>query len=157
MRSVKSVVFIGLLLILQSSVFSRLCLFGVGPDLVLVAVVIFAVLNQDEKSTLFAAGTAFLQDLLSYGIYLNLVLKVAYTALINAMKKNFMGSEFFLAAVLLALFTFVTFILTGIIYPLLSGKPIDYPAWLLTVLIAMLYNLVFLPILFPILKKLSHD
>lgn len=157
MRYIKIGLFIILLLILQGVVFSRLSFFGVGPDLILVAVVAFAVMNQDEKATWFTASSAFLQDLLAWGLYLNLILKVVYTAGINAVKKSFMGNDFVLAAGLLAFFTLITFILTGIIYPLLSGSGIDYPAWIISVVLAIIYNLIFLPLIFPILKNLSHD
>ena len=157
MRYLKLGLFVILLLVLQIGVFSRLRVFGVAPDLILVAVVAFTVINQDEESILFAAGSALLQDLLCYGLYLNLILKVVYSAAINAIKKSFMGSDFLLAAGVLVVFNLITFILTGIIFPLLGSKGIDYLAWLLSTLSASLYNLLFLPIIFAILKNLSHD
>jgi len=157
MRYLKLAIFVILLLVLQIGVFSRLIIFGVVPDLILVAVVTFTVINQDEESILFAAGSSLFQDLLSYGLYLNLILKVVYSATTNAIKKSFMGSDFLLAAGVLVIFTLITFILNGIIFPLLGSKGIDYLAWLLSTLSASLYNLLFLPIIFAILKDLSHD
>jgi rod shape-determining protein MreD len=157
MRYLKLVLFVILLLVLQIGVFSRLIIFGVVPDLILVAVVAFTVINQDEESILFAAGASLFQDLLSYGLYLNLISKVVYSAAINAIKNSFMGSDFLLAAGVLVVFNLITFILTGIISPLLGSKGIDCWAWLISTLSATIYNLIFLPIIFSILKDLSHD
>ena len=70
MRLILILIYVLLVVILQSVVFARLHFFGVSPDLILVSIICFAVLEKRERAIVFAAGTSFLQDILSFGIYL---------------------------------------------------------------------------------------
>ncbi len=150
------VIYALLMIILQTVVFARLNFFGISPDLILVSVISFAVLGGRSKATLFAAGSSFVQDVLSFGIYMHTITRVVVCSLVSSVKGSFAGSEYSLTAGLVVFFTPVILIIEGGFYWLFSGRPIDIGQLLFTILIATFYNLFMVPIIFPIVKKLSH-
>lgn len=85
--------FVLIILLLQTVVFSRLSIFGATPDLVLVTVISFAVLNRRRRTTLLAALLGFLQDVMSFGVYLNVISKVLVAGLISLAKENSIGKR----------------------------------------------------------------
>lgn len=144
------------IVVLQSVIFARINFFGVFPDLILVSVISFAVLQSGRNPTLFAGGAALLQDILSFGVYLNTITRVMVCALVSGMKESFAGNEYSLVAGLVVFFTPVLLLLEGGFYAVFAGRQIDPLHLLFSILIATFYNLFMVPILFPIVKKLSH-
>ncbi len=145
-----------LVIVLQSVVFARLNIFGVSPDLVLVSVISFAILEKRERATLFAAGSGFMQDLLSFGAYLHTITRVAVSSLVGILKEGFLGNEYSMAALFVAFFTPLILIIEGGWHALFGGRPLDLMHLASTIFVATLYNLILVPIIFPILKKLCH-
>ena len=156
MRWFLIVFYILFIAVLQTVVFARLSVFGVSPDLILVSVVGFAVLDQKQRSTVIAAGAGFIQDILSFGVYLHTITRVVISSLISAVKESFAGSEYFLAAVFVALFTPLALVVEGGFHAFFGGRHIDLIPLLSSILIATLYNLLMVPFLFPIIKRLTH-
>lgn len=150
------VIYALLMIALQSVVFARLSFFGVSPDLVLVSVISFAVLEKRNRATLFAAGSSFLQDILSFGIYMHTITRVVACSLVSTVKESFAGNGYSLTAGLVVFFTPLILIVEGGFYSLFGGRPIDIMQLLFTILVATFYNLFMVPVIFPIVKKLSH-
>jgi len=155
MRALKFASLIVVLLICQTGVLPHLAFLGVTPDLVLVAVIIFAVLGKKEEAVLFAALGAGGQDLLSQGWFLQTILKVAVAAVIANFRDEFGGDEYNLAAGLVALVTPLYLLLElGCLF-FISGREIG-PGYILSKLIAgTIYNLIMVPLLYPLLRRLS--
>ncbi len=149
-------IYIIFVVILQTVVFARLHFFGVSPDLILVSIICFAVLEKEEKAVVFAAGSAFLQDILSFGVYLHTMTRVAVSWLVNSAKESFAGNEYSLAAVFVFLFTPLVLIIESGFHSIFRGRPFDIAHLLFTILVATFYNLFLVPVLFPILRKISH-
>jgi len=155
MRLILILTYVIFLVVLQSVVFSRLHFFGVSPDLILVSIICFAVLEKSERAVVFAAGSAFLQDVLSFGIYLHTITRVAISWIINSVRGSFAGNEYFLAAVFVFLFTPLALVVESGFHSIFGGRPFDIGHLLFTILVATFYNLFMVPVLFPILRKIS--
>ncbi len=149
-------IYILVVLIFQTVIFARLNLFGVVPDLVLVSVIIFSVFNNQQRSAIFSAGAGLLQDLLSFGIYLNTILKVLISLIVNLLKENFMGNEFVFSVILVVVFTPLSRLFeVGILY-FFGRSQFDCYSIITNTILATVYNMLFIPILFPIIKRISH-
>lgn len=157
MRLLKIILYILIILVFQTVVFSRLSFFGAAPDLVLVSVVIFAILNDGKRPTFFSAGGGLLQDILASGIYINTILKLVVSSVIGAVKEGLVSDESTLAAGFVLAFTPLTLFLKAGISFLFSGGPVDLYHLFFIVFFSSLYNLVMVPVLLPVLKKLSYD
>jgi rod shape-determining protein MreD len=157
MRWIRIGLYVLLILVLQTVVFARLNFWGAVPDLVLVSVIIFAILDKNQKSTLFAAGSSFLQDILGYGIYINTITKVLVSSLTSIIKESFIGDEYSLAALLVAVFTPLTLTVEGLILYLFFDTQFEAYAFVITVLITTVYNLIMVPVFLPVIRKLSRD
>jgi rod shape-determining protein MreD len=157
MRFIKIGLYILIILVLQTIVFSRLSFFGAAPDLVLVSVVIFAIRKEREKSNLFAAGSALLQDILSFGIYINTILKLVVSSVIGAVKEGLVSDEATLAAGFVLVFTPLTLFLKAGAAFFFFGRPVDLYHLVFIIFFSSVYNLIMIPILLPVLKKLSYD
>ncbi|MBN3032642.1 MAG: rod shape-determining protein MreD [Candidatus Saganbacteria bacterium] len=155
MRSLKFGLYLLALFVLQTVVFPRLNLFGVAPDLVLIFVVGCAVTAEPLPANLLAAGCGLFQDLLSAGPYLNLLLKVVIVNAGSAIKEGFAGDELSLSAWLIALFTPLHLIIEALVVYFFFERQFS-PFYLAgRVALATLYNLLLLPLLFPLVKALN--
>lgn len=155
MRLLKIVLFILLIIILQTVVFARFNLFGAVPDLALVVVIIFAILEENRtKATLFAGVVGLLQDVLSSGIYINTIIKVVVANLDKAMRRSFFGDDYFLSFAAVAVFTPITMLIQVSIYYFFFARQIGLGYIILTILLTTTYNLVMVPIFFPVIKRL---
>jgi rod shape-determining protein MreD len=157
MRLLKMVLYALVIIVLQTVIFVRLNFLGVSPDLILVSVIGYAVLGKRQNSILFAAGSGFMQDILSYGIYLHTITRVVACSLVSAIKENFVGNELSLIAGLVAIFTPLVLIIEVGIYSVFWGRAFDLAQLATTIFIATVYNLIMVPILCPIIKRVSHD
>lgn len=142
--------------VLQTVVFSRLAFLGVIPDLVLVSAIVFAVVQQRTPATLFAAGAAFIQDLLSAGIYLNVIIKTIASSVVGGIREKFVGDEYKFAAGMVAAITPVCVLAEGLILFFIFQKQVSPFFMLLKMIFSTLYNLILLPAIFPVIKKISH-
>ena len=143
-------------IILQTTIFARLNLFGVVPDLVLVSVIIFSVLNSGRKPIVFSAAAGFLQDVVSFGMYLNTIVKVLVSVCVEIVKESFIGSEFVLSLILVLVFTPLSLFFEAVVFVFFGIRQVAFGDLIINILSASLYNLAAVPILFPILRKISH-
>lgn len=156
MRFFKILLYILVVFVLQTVVFSRINFMGVVPDLVLVSIVIFAVLEERNPATFFAASFAFIQDIFSSGIYLNTILKTIVSNVISSLKEEFIGDEYTFAAGMVAVFTPLYVLTEGLILLFVFHKEYSLPYFIFRMAAATIYNLVLLPVLFPIVKVITH-
>ena len=145
------------IIILQSVVFARINLWGVIPDLILVSVIILAVLQKARYAIPIAFGFGFIQDMLSFGVFLNTLTKVAVSAAISILKENFIGSPYTLCLYLVVIFTPLSLVFEGAFSVFFFEKRIVLSQFFLTMLLTTVYNLIVFPFLFPILERLDHD
>jgi rod shape-determining protein MreD len=156
MRLLKLGLYILFILALQTVVFARLNIWGAAPDLILVSVIIFAVQEERKNTILFAAAAALLQDILSHGIYMNTVMKILIGYLVSSIKEGFAGEEFFLAAGSVAVLTPLALLVEGAVFYFFFSKPVDVPGLVTTMFLATIYNLVLVPVLFPLIRRAAR-
>jgi hypothetical protein len=144
-------------MLLQMVVLARLNFLGIAPDLILVSVIAFAVVSPKMPANLFSASLAFAQDLLSTGLYLNTVIKVIFNNAVLAVKDGYLGDEYALTAGLVALFSPLQLIASGAVYYFFLGHEFSLPAFIFRLFIFTLYNLMLVPLIFPLIRELSRD
>ncbi len=157
MRSFRIGVYVLSILALQSVVFARLNFWGTTPDLILVSVVIFALLQDLRKTIPIAFGAAVLQDTLAFGTFINTFSKVVVSLMVNFLKEYFLSNAYFLAVGFVAFFTPISLLLEGWILSFFFGKEIIIFHLLKTIFLSTLYNLIMIPVLYPIIEKLCHE
>lgn len=150
-------IYLLIIFVLQTVVFARFNLFGVSPDLVLVSIVIMAVLDKWQRALTFAAIGAFLQDVFSYGIYINLILKVLMCAVISGLKENLWGGQTSMVVLLVAAGTPLILLAEGLILIIFYGRPFLFSHLLLNIILGTAYNLALIPVLLPIMRNLIRE
>ncbi len=156
MRFLKLLFYILVVSVLQTVVLSRLSFMGAAPDLVLVSVVAFAVLEERTPATLFSAAQGFLQDLFTSGIYLNVIIKTVVSNVIASVKEGFMGDEYGFTAGMVAVFTPVCILLEALVISMIFQKQYDPVFIVFKMAAATIYNLVLVPAVFPAVKWAAH-
>lgn len=156
MRLIKIIIYIIASLVVQTVVAPRLNFFGVTPDLILVSVIIYAVLEEQGPAALFAAASGCLQDILTAGAYFNFILKVIVAGAVGALRDEFSGDEYSLAAGALAVVTPLLLLLEAAVLALFYDRRPDIPYLLFRMAAGTVYNLLMVPLLFPIIKELVH-
>jgi rod shape-determining protein MreD len=154
MRLLKPVFFIALLLVFQNVVFSRLNLFGISPDLILIAVIGMTVLADARQALGFAIVASLAQDLLSV-YYFNTFFNLALCLIILLIKERFEGEHQQLAIWLVLAFSPLQIIVQTLV-SLIAFK--SAPAgWLLAqkIVLLTLYNLLLMPIILGLLEKIG--
>jgi rod shape-determining protein MreD len=150
-------IYLLIILVLQTVLFTRLNLFGVSPDLVLVSIVIMAVLDKWQRALTFAAVGAFLQDVFSYGIYINVILKVLMCAVISGLKENLWGGQTSMVVLLVAACTPLVLLAEGLILIFFFGRPFLFSRLVLNIILQTAYNLVLIPVLLPVMRSLIRE
>lgn len=161
MRWLKIGLYILLILVLQTVVFARLNFWGAVPDLVLVSVIIFAVLDKGrvkaENALLFATGSGFLQDILSHGIYMHTISKVIICSLVRYIKESYVGNEYFLVVGMVAIFTPLTLVAEAGVFYFLYKQSLSISYMFSIILLTTIYNLIMVPIFSPLIGRLNYD
>lgn len=145
------------IIVLQTVVLARLTLFGFAPDLILVSVIIFAVLGGGNRATLFAAGSGLIQDILCFGVYLNVIMKVVVASAVSLIKDSFLGNEYALIFGLVAVFTPGTLIAEGMFYSFILGRQVFLPHLFLIIIITTILNLIVVPILLYFMRQIARE
>ena len=152
MRFVKIALFLLGVIVLQTVAGARLNFLGVFPDLILVSVIIFSVLEAETPAVVIAALFGFAQDLLARGIYANMLLKTLLCLAINIIKERFSGNENTLIFSLTAIVSPLFIIISGI-SQLVGGARLDLFYFIFTLLAGTLYNLLLALLLLPLIRK----
>ncbi|HVN67893.1 MAG TPA: hypothetical protein VMT55_05925 [Candidatus Sulfotelmatobacter sp.] len=139
----------------QTVIAARLGFLGVYPDLWLVSAVAFAVLSGRGEATFFSGAAGFLQDLLAAGPYVNTIVKLAVANVVSSVKEEFMGDEYSFTAGMVALFVPLLLVLRALLFLLFFGRPFGLPALLFQMAGQTAYSLLFVPLIFPLVKTLT--
>jgi rod shape-determining protein MreD len=142
--------------VLQLVVFPRLSFLGVVPDLALVSVIVYAVVAKRTQATWFAAAAGWLQDVFAAGLWLNTVLKIVIASLVNSLAEEFSGDEYALTAGLVAVGTPLCLAAEALVLFLVWQKEPVITAWLFRAAAATVYNLLLVPLVFPLIKAIAH-
>ena len=154
MRTFRWVLFLLLLLVLQTVIFPRLNLFGIYPDSFLVAVVVVAVTAESTPALLLAGFLGFLQDILSVGIYLNTMIKVMAGLVVANINREFVGDRGRLALGLTALISPAVVLLESLFYAVFLEAKLDLWYILLKLIVQTGMNLLLVPVFFWLTEKL---
>ena len=150
MKVLKTFFYFFSILLLQTIILPSFKYFGIVADLVLVSVIIFAVLEEDLKVLLIVAAVAgFMQDLCSFGIYFNLLSKVIVALFVYEIRERYFGDEYSLVALLVFLVTPFLILIQGLLF-------LATLEWF-KVVVATVYNLLMVPILWPVLRRICHE
>ena len=155
MRFFKIPLYMLAVVIVQTVIAPRLNFFGVFPDLVLVSVIVFSVLNERTPATVFSAAAGFVQDILSTGIYLNTIVKVLAANVVITLKEEFAGDEYSFAAGMVAAFTPVILLLEHLVFFFFLDRQFSLSALLFKMAAGTVYNLLMVPLLFPIIRGIA--
>ena len=156
MRFLKTAGYILAVVILQTVVFARLNFLGVMPDLVLVSVIAFAVLDDRLPSNIFSSFISLVQDLLSTGIYVNTIINLVVSNIVNSVKEGYSGDDYSLMLGLVALFTPLHLMIEGALAYFFFGRQFSLLYFIFKLFVGTIYNLVLAPILFPVIKELNR-
>jgi rod shape-determining protein MreD len=154
MRFVKIVLFLLSVIVLQTVAAARFNFLGVFPDLVLISVIIFSVLEEEIPAVILAALFGFAQDLLTGGIYINTLLKTSLCLAINIIKERFSGEENTLIYGLTATVSPLFIIISGVVQ-LVGGARLDLFYFIFTLFAGTLYNLLLVPLLLPLIREVQ--
>lgn len=154
---VKSAVFYLLVLLVQTVLFLWLNLFTYIPDLFLVSVIIVAVIQGRNVSTGFALLAGLLQDVFSFGLYLNTIIKAMVSNIVSLTTDEFVGDEQLLIFALIAIITPSLIILEILAKGWLAGQSLDLFYYVFKIIVTTGLNLVVALLLIPILKGIYHE
>jgi rod shape-determining protein MreD len=152
MRSIKIASYLLACLLLQTVIFSRLNFFGVTPDIILLSVIILSVLEKRANALALAGIFGFFQDLLSFGIYLNALIKLVIALLVTNISEEYLGDNYQLALGMVALFTPVALLLEWGITGFLFHAHYNMLSQLFHLIGVTIYNLVLFPFFYLLIK-----
>ena len=157
MRLFRIYIYIVIVVVLETTLFSRLRIFGVSPDLLLVSVIIISVLGKRNRAIALAGFGGLLQDILSFGFYLNTVTKVIISVIVNNMKENYSGNENSLIWLAVLLFTPAVLLIQSLLLVLFFSKEISLFFVLKTIVVQTIYNLLFVPLLLFLINRFVYE
>ncbi|MBN2058453.1 MAG: rod shape-determining protein MreD [Candidatus Saganbacteria bacterium] len=142
-----------LVIVLQTVVFSRLPFFNVTPDIMLVLVVCYAVVEQTEMAFAAAALVGLVQDIMGSGIYLNTVSKLLAASVVSTVRESFLGEEFSLSALMVAVLTPSILLVEAVLLYSVADRSIDWMILAGRIALTTVYNLLFVPLLLPLVDR----
>jgi rod shape-determining protein MreD len=153
MKKIKIVICIILVYLLQITVISRLSVFGVKADLLLIVTTLFAVTYGAEEGFLMGLFCGLVQDLCGGSFYMQTISKAILGFLIGTFKESVFGTEEGVALTAVAVATVTNFILELTILFFFFGRPVASPLVLAVTLgISCLYNSLLAPLFYPVVK-----
>jgi len=158
MKIFKIVSSIILIYLLQVTIFSRLTVFGVKADLLLIFTTLFAVTYGAENGFLIGLLCGLVQDVLGGSFYIQAFSKAILGFLMGTFKESVFGTEEGVALTAVFVATVTNFILETVMLFFFFGKPFASPLVLAEVLvISSLYNSLLSPLFYPIVKFASRS
>lgn len=158
MRWFKILLYIIVILILQTVILPRLNFFGVIPDLILVSVVIFSIQAEAPLALTFALSLGLVQDSFAGGLYLNAILKVILSAVVVRLKEKYLGNEREFTFGLVAVLTPVYLISEALIYLFFFHQSVGtFGSFILRLVFSTLYNLIMAALLRSLIRGLDHE
>jgi rod shape-determining protein MreD len=153
MKILKIALSILLIYLFQITIISRLSVFGVKADLLLIVTTLFAVTYGAEEGFLMGLFCGLVQDIFGGSFYMQTVSKAVLGFLIGTFKESVFGTEEGVALTAVAVATVTNFILELTMLFFFFGRPVASPLALMSALIiSCLYNSLLAPVFFPIVK-----
>ena len=153
MKILKIALTILLIYLFQITIISRLSVFGVKADLLLIVTTLFAVTYGAEEGFLMGLFCGLVQDIFGGSFYMQTVSKAVLGFLIGTFKESVFGTEEGVALIAVAVATVTNFILELTMLFFFFGRPVASPLALMSALIiSCLYNSLLAPVFFPIVK-----
>jgi rod shape-determining protein MreD len=153
MKIIKIVLSIVLIYLFQITVVSRLSVFGVNADILLIVTTLFAVTYGAEEGFLMGLFCGLVQDLCGGSFFMQTISRAILGFLIGTFKESVFGTEEGVALTAVAVATVTNFILELTILFFFFGRPVASPLVLAgTLVIACLYNSLLAPLFYPVVK-----
>ncbi len=158
MRTIKIALLIILVYLLQITIISRLSVFGVKADLLLIITTLFAVTYGAEDGFLIGLLCGLVQDVFGGSFYVQVVSKALLGFLIGTFKESVFGTEESVAFMAVFVATVTNFVLEAVILFFFFGRPFASPLILVgTLIISCIYNSLLAPLFYPIVKLTSRS
>jgi len=157
MKILKIVLSIILVYLLQVTIVSRLSVFGVKADLLLIITTLFAVTYGAEDGFLMGLFCGLVQDMFGGSFYMHSLSKALLGFLMGTFKESVFGTEEGVALTAVSVATITNFIMEAIFLFFFFGRPLASPLTLIIALIiSCLYNSLLAPLFYPIVKFTSR-
>jgi rod shape-determining protein MreD len=156
MKAIKVFLLLLFVYLLQILFVSRFALFGVKADLILIVTTLFAVTYGPEDGFVIGLLFGLIQDILGGVLYMNTFSKAILGFLVGTFKESVLGTEEMVALSAVCVATVTNFLLELVILFFFFGKPVASPLTLfITLGLSCLYNGLFAPFLFPVVRAVS--
>jgi len=156
MKAFKVALSILLVYLFQITIVSRLSIFGVKADLLLIITTLVAVTYGAENGFLVGFFCGLVQDVFGGPFYMFTISKALLGFLLGTFKESVFGTEEGVALTAVFVATVTNFILETLILFFFFGQPIASPFVLaISLIISCLYNSLLAPLFYPMVKFTS--
>ncbi len=147
---------------LQTALSPRIAIFGVKPDFLLIAVVVWGVTRGGKEGGAVGLGAGFLEDILSANFYIHTLTKAIAGFFSGVIKRNFGMASGLIYITTVGALTPISYILEIIAFYFFFGRQLPGAYSIFSVMIlSAIYNAVLTAVLFPAIvrvgEKLSGD
>jgi len=158
MKTLKIALSIIFVYLLQITIVSRLSVFGVKADLLLIITTLFAVTYGAENGFFVGMLCGLVQDVFGGSFYMQLVSRALLGFLIGTFKESVFGTEESVAFMAVFVATVTNFVLETVILFFFFGRPFASPLILAaTLIISCLYNSLLAPLFYPLVRFTSRS
>jgi len=140
-RLLRISLFIIIIILIQSMLFSVFNIFGAKIDLILIFVVLWAALRGPEEGLIIGFVFGLFQDFLSVNYYGNTLAKMILGFLVGVVKTKIYEIQYNLSGLFVFIFCFASFILNYFIFTYFLGLKIEFSLFHL-ILSAVLNSLI---------------
>ena len=153
MRYFRLIVLLSILYLIQTVIISRFAAFGVKADILLVVTTMFAVNFGAEKGFIVGFLGGIIQDLFGVSYFFHSMTRAILGFLVGTFKESIVGSEEGIAFTSVIVATVANFMIELLFFFFFFGKPVASPLILLeTLFVSCIYNALFVPVLYPLIK-----
>jgi len=142
---------------LQSAIFSRLIIFGVSPDILLIIVVVFSVICPYKKGLMLSGLAGFLQDISSNFLYFNLIVKTIISTVINMVKDNYDAEPMQLILICVAVATPLSLLIEALILVMFFSSNINVFFLIKTMFLRTIFNLIVTPFVYNLIGSITRE
>jgi len=142
---------------LQTALSPRIAIFGVKPDFLLIAVVVWAIVHGGLQGGFVGLAAGLLEDILSAGFYVHAFTKAIAGYLSGAFRGSFSFSKSSTYVVTVVLMTFISYLFEIISFYFFFGRQLPGFYSIVSVMfLSAIYNGVLTLVLFPFFEKISQ-
>lgn len=156
MKALKIALSIIIVYLFQVTIMSRLTVFGVKADLLLIITALFAVVYGPENGFLVGMFCGLVQDVFGGTFYMHILSKALLGFLMGTFKESVFGTEEGVALTAVLVATVTGFFLDAVLLFFFFEKPFASPfVLLITLIISCIYNSALSPLFYPVVKASS--